>query len=147
MSKINKTRDPKQEAGSKKLGFNHIPLGALIALSKGMAPGVPKYGAKNWYTTDSHNMMVYLDAINRHWMLCVAGEDYVRDAGNGKEITHVDAILSGCGVLADTILLGSCQDDRVKMSDAQLNMLARELCGKDYADLPIIRKEKTDDRR
>lgn len=137
---INKTSDPKAEAGSKKIGFDHVPIGLFLAGAYGMRPGVPKYGSKNWYDTESLNYNVYLNGQMRHLLLLMAGEDYVRDVDGF--VHHQQAIISGGAVFEDVRIMKKLNDDRVIMTDEALNEYARLICGEEYANLPIKRKEQ-----
>lgn len=133
--RIDKTSDPKAEAGSKKMGFNHVPVSLFTGGSISMAGGVPKYGLKNWFTADEHKLTVYINGAFRHLLLLNAGEDYVRDTEG--YVHHLEAIIGGCAVALDSILMAKCRDDRAKLDRASLDRYAAKICGDDYAKLPL----------
>lgn len=133
-----KVLDPKAQAGSKKMLFDHIPMSAYLELSEGMIDGVPKYGKYNWFDVDEDlDVLVYINAALRHLYLYMAGEDYARDSGK-HHITHA---ISGLSVARDAEMLGKLADTRKKLPDEALNRLAGRICGSDYAALPIIKKD------
>ena len=129
--------NPKTLAGNQKMGFDFIPMAALIMLSGGMQDGVPKYGKYNWLgDTAKIELTTYINATMRHLLLYSAGEDYARDSGRH----HLFHAVCSPVVYYDAEMAGQAIDDRVHLSDEHLNNIAREICGKEYAALPIIRK-------
>lgn len=130
--------DPKKINGDNKLCFDHIPLSVFCSVSKGSRPGQIKYGRKNWNFTEKISMNTYLSAIQRHLILLCAGEDYVRDADD--YVHHLDAIIASAAILKECIFRENLEDDRVILNEKLINNLAKEICGKLYANLPLKQK-------
>ena len=115
--------DPKQSQGSKKLGFSHIPLTAYCLLSPSTKNGADKYGPLNWLDLEDGTMSLntYLDAIQRHLILYRSGQDKARDS----KVHHLDHIAAGVAVVRDAMLFNKVEDDRIKLSDAQIDILEK----------------------
>ncbi len=115
--------DPKQSQGSKKLGFSHVPITSMCALSPGTKNGADKYGAYNWLelAEGSMSLNTYLDAVQRHLILFRAGQDSASDSG----IHHLDHILAGISVVRDAMLFNKVSDDRIKLSEEQIEILEK----------------------
>lgn len=122
MTEVNKYEngDPKAHAGAKKITMTNIPLTMLPLVSIPMNDGAKpdKYGKYNWLSQpdNSMDMMVYLNGILRHILLCMAGQDYTSDSG----VAHFTAIAAGASVASDAIFFGKMHDNRIKLTPEQL---------------------------
>lgn len=118
--------DPKQEAGSKKLAFDTVPLSALVNLAAGCGNGAAKYGKMNWLEAGKKlKASTYLNAVLRHYILYLAGQDNAEDSG----ICHLDHIICGLSVMRDAEINGNLVDDRTKLSEKGLKYLLEAING------------------
>jgi hypothetical protein len=116
--------DPKARLGNKKMPFHHISPAALMNMSPQTYTGAMKYGLKNWVNLDKeHHASVYTNAVLRHIILFMAGQDRTSDSDQ----LHIDAIISGLTVYRDAIRLGTAVDDRVHYPDDYIKDLEKEL--------------------
>jgi len=94
------------------LAHRKVPLGLLPALAdiegaRAMAVGAAKYGAYNWRSTRV-TMSVYLDAMKRHYLALLDGEDFDRESG----VPHFGHIIANAAIALDAIAVGTMVDDR-----------------------------------
>lgn len=86
-----------------------VPPVSIIEEARAMAFGAftKGYGPFNW-RGKSLSMNVYLDAIMRHLLSLIDGEDIAVDSG----VHHLSHIKAGCGILLDALHNGELTDDR-----------------------------------
>jgi hypothetical protein len=72
-----------------------------------MEHGARKYGRFNW-REHTVTVSVYTDAIMRHLMAYVDGEDLDPESG----INHLAHVMACCAVLLDAKAMGKLNDDR-----------------------------------
>lgn len=99
--------NPKDKIGSKKVPLSLIPGSALAHTAMAMKNGADKYGAYNW-RQEKVQMMIYLDAILRHTLAIIDGENLAEDSG----VDHLAHIMAGCAILLDCKETGNLIDDR-----------------------------------
>lgn len=119
--------DPKQSHGSEKLSFDNVPISLLLHAVPGANNGANKYKPWNWLQLPDGEMSLktYLNAIQRHLLLYRAGQDVASDSG----VHHLDHIIAGLAVLRDAQLFGKVADDRIKLSEEQLQTLENKING------------------
>lgn len=98
--------NPKDRVGDTKLPLAWVPPAAVIYCARAFQIGGNKYGPYNW-RAKSVRQMVYLNALLRHAMCLIDGED-VDTEGN----SHLGAIMACAGILADAKETGNLIDDR-----------------------------------
>ena len=115
--------DPKQSQAVKKMNFDAVPISLLLHAQPGNQNGADKYGLYNWLQLDdgSMSMSTYLNALQRHLILFRAGQDLTSDTG----IHNLDSMISGLAVLRDAMLFNKVKDDRVKLSNEQIEILEK----------------------
>lgn len=115
--------DPKQSQAVKKMSFDAVPISLLLHAQPGNQNGADKYGLYNWLQLDegSMSMSTYLNALQRHLILFRAGQDLTSDTG----IHNLDSMISGLAVLRDAMLFNKIKDDRVKLSNEQIEILEK----------------------
>lgn len=124
--------DPKSRLGTKKMGFDHLPVSTLVNLSPQTASGAVKYGKKNWIRTDPcHKTSVYCNAVLRHMILFMAGQDKTSDSNQ----SHLKAIMAGLSVYLDSERLGTVIDDRIKYPSHYIEQLEKDLNEWEYPEL------------
>lgn len=113
--------DPKQVHAIKKVTFDSVPITLDILATYGADSGASKYGQYNWLQLEdgSMSLMTYLNAIKRHWILFRAGQDTASDSG----IHHLDHLIAGLAVVRDAMIFGKVHDDRVKLTNSQIETL------------------------
>ena len=99
--------NPKDKIGNTKPSIGLIPPSALIEEAMAFKDGADKYGAYNWRTT-SVSMSVYLNALLRHTLALLDGEDYTSDS----RVRHEAAIRACCAVIIDARCSNTLIDDR-----------------------------------
>ena len=102
-----KDTNPKEALGIKKVPTYIIPTAPLLYLGLAMMEGGRKYGAHNYRAMGARHS-VYLDAIERHRLAFLEGEDIDPDSG----LPHLAKIMGCCAVLLDSIEMGNDIDDR-----------------------------------
>lgn len=129
--------NPKDRLGVKKAPLSLVPMAGLILESYAFAEGARKYGEFNWRRKNVRRR-VYLEAILRHTIAALAGEDIdpdtiVRD-GDGNVtfpgIPHEAKIRACCGIVLDAWEIGCLIDDRFE-KDPSAAVIARFMAG-DY---------------
>lgn len=117
--------DPKQSQANKKKTFDNIPISLLIHALEGADNGANKYGPWNWLKLDDGTMSLktYINALQRHLILFRAGQDNASDSG----IHHLKHMIAGLAVVLDAMLFNKVNDDRVKLSISQIEILEKAL--------------------
>ncbi len=108
--------DPKAAVASPKQRIaSCVPPVSIIEEARAMAFGAftKGYGPFNW-RGKKLSMNVYLDAIMRHLLALLDGEDIAADS----KVHHLSHIKAGCGILLDALHNGELTDDRPKAGKA-----------------------------
>lgn len=115
--------DPKQEQAVKKLNFDSVPITLRVLAAPASKSGADKYGRWNWLKLEDGSMSLstYLNALDRHLTLFRAGQDYTSDTN----IHNLDSMIAGLAVVRDAMVFGKINDDRVKLSEEQINTLEK----------------------
>lgn len=101
--------NPKDKIGSQKVQLGLFPPAGYLYGALGMQNGAEKYGPYNWREEDKKvQMMTYLNAILRHVMALIDGEDIASDS----QLPHLAHIIANGGILADAIEGGFLIDNR-----------------------------------
>jgi hypothetical protein len=79
----------------------------MIEASGPMEDGAIKYGPFNW-REQPVEMVTYLEAIQRHLLALLDGQDYAEDSGH----SHLGHIIAGAGIIADAKANGTLIDNR-----------------------------------
>lgn len=109
--------NPKDRLGSKKPSTWVIPSTAVFHLGMAMRNGANKYGAYNW-REKKVKATIYLDAINRHHALWMAGEE----VDQKSKVHHLAHLMACAAILLDAMETGNLVDDRPK-NDAVVRLL------------------------
>lgn len=117
--------NPKDRLGIKKVPLSLVPMAGLIYEALAFAEGAAKYGEFNW-RNKAVRRRVYLEAILRHALAALAGEDLDPDSG----LPHEAKIRACCGIILDARECGNLIDDRFE-KDAAARLLAQFTAG-DY---------------
>lgn len=99
--------NPKDLLGIKKPSLSLVPPCAIIEIAEAMKDGAKKYGAYNW-RKKKVRMTVYLDALLRHTLALIDGDDKTRDSG----VSNLAAIGANISILIDAKETGNLIDDR-----------------------------------
>lgn len=99
--------NPKDLLGVKKVSMSKIPPIAIAHEALAMMDGAGKYGSFNW-RGNGVQAMIYIDALLRHVMLWVEGQEQAEDSGC-HHLGHARACL---GILLDAQATGNLVDDR-----------------------------------
>lgn len=123
--------NPKDRLGVKKPPLSLIPMPALIYEALAFAEGAAKYGEFNW-RRKAVRRRVYLEAILRHTLAALAGEDFDADTfkATGHKVPHEAKIRACAGIIIDADQVGNLIDDRFE-SDKTGALLAAFTAG-DY---------------
>ncbi len=111
--KILKGVNPKDKLGLKKIPLRLIPPAAYIyqSLAHNLGGLMKGYGPYNWRDKNAPvRYSVYLEAIFRHMLLAMDGED-VDEESFGP---HEASIMAGCSIILDAKLNNNLIDDRHK---------------------------------
>ena len=101
--------NPKLAAGLKKSPLRLVPPTLLPYVGVVMTVGKTKYTAYNWRSTEI-SRLVYLEAILRHTLAALDGEDIDEETG-----TYHEASIAACAAIAlDALTTGRIIDDRYK---------------------------------
>lgn len=101
--------NPKLAAGLKKSPLRLVPPTLLPYVAVVMTVGKTKYTAYNWRETEI-SRLVYLEAILRHTLAALDGEDVDEETG-----TYHEASIAACAAIAlDALTTGRIIDDRYK---------------------------------
>ncbi len=104
-----KSANPKKGFGVTKPQPHLISPVAIIAETFAAELGASKYGPYNWRDKPV-DATTYLDAIDRHKILWMLGEDNDPDTG----VSHLGNIRMCCAILLDAMATGNFIDDRPK---------------------------------
>jgi hypothetical protein len=131
MPKKDDSGNPKDRLGVKKPPLSLVPMSALIYEAMAFAEGAGPYGEFNWRNKDVRRR-VYLEAILRHTLAALAGEDFDPDTlrRTGHKIPHEAKIRACCGIIIDAREIGNLIDDRFE-KDSAARLLAEFTAG-DY---------------
>ena len=107
--------NPKDEIGrSKPRIASVVPPASIIHEARAMEFGAFKagkdgqgYGPFNW-RDQPVTLSVYLDAIERHFLAFIDGENFAGDSG----VHHLAHLKAGCGIILDALETGNLIDDR-----------------------------------
>jgi hypothetical protein len=99
--------NPKDLLGLKKVPLHLLPAVARIFGAMAMKDGARKYGPYNW-RTKKVKASIYIDAIERHMLAFLDGEDCAEDSG----IHHLGHVIACCAILLDAKETGNLIDDR-----------------------------------
>lgn len=99
--------NPKHAAGTSKVPLHYVPMSAIVKMALVFEVGGKKYGLLNWRDTDVVRS-VYLDALGRHYMALLDGQDLDEETGYPQE-AH---IMACAAILIDAKELGRLIDDR-----------------------------------
>lgn len=105
--------NPKELIGVKKVPLHLFPSAGLIAGAMAFEGGARKYGAYNWRRSRIR-MSIYLDAILRHVLCQLDGEDLAEDS----QLPHNGHIIACAAILEDAKAVGTLVDDRPDMGQA-----------------------------
>jgi len=100
--------NPKDIVGAKKAPLGFVPPALYIGAAEGMAIGADKYGPFNWRGHLPIQYMTYVEAMLRHLLALVDGQDLAEDTG----VHHLKHVLAGGGILLDAIESGRVVDNR-----------------------------------
>ena len=106
---VESTTNPKDLFGSKKPPLSLVPPSVILHLAQAFKEGAAKYGPYNWREKKVQTM-IYIDAILRHTMAFLDGEDLDPDSKTGKH--HLDGVLASAAVLIDAMETGNLIDNR-----------------------------------
>ena len=116
--------NPKVALGRTKAPLRLVPSSLPIYVAIVQEYGAAKYGAYNWRDYKV-SRVAYLEAILRHVLLALDGEDADPDTG----VPHEASIAASCGIVLDALTIGCLVDDRYKTGKvAGLLAMAREQC-------------------
>lgn len=123
--------NPKDRLGVKKVPLSLIPMAALLHEAFAFAEGAAKYGEFNW-RRKAVKHRVYLEAILRHTLSALAGEDFDADTlkATGRKVPHEAKIRACCAIIIDAKHVGNLIDDRFE-KDTTGELLAAFTAG-DY---------------
>jgi len=103
-----KLSNPKDLIGSDKLPIHLWPTTATALGCLGLLDGMLKYGRTNWRVVGAR-YTIYIDALLRHTMALLEGEDDDPDSG----LPHLSHILACAAIIADAGAAGKLHDDRM----------------------------------
>ncbi len=99
--------NPKDRLGVKKAPLRLVPPALTIVTAPAMAQGAAKYGPYNWREKPV-KLTVYLEAMLRHILALLDGEDVDPDSG----FLHLSHIGANVAIIADAMFLAGLIDDR-----------------------------------
>jgi dATP/dGTP diphosphohydrolase, N-terminal len=117
--------NPKDRLGVKKVPLRFVPMVGLIWESLAFAEGASRYGEFNWRNRRVRRS-VYCEAILRHTIALIAGEDIDPDSG----LPHEAKIRACCAIMLDAAQTGDMIDDRFEKDMAA--RLLKQLTAGDY---------------
>lgn len=120
-----KPTNPKDLLGVKKVSMTKIPTIAIAHEALAMMDGAGKYGPHNW-RGNGVQAMIYIDALMRHVMLWVEGQEEAPDSGC-HHLGHARACL---GILLDAQATGNLIDDRPAHEYDQLEQTFEKIAEK-----------------
>lgn len=105
--------NPKDLLGIKKVPMNLLPAAGRIEGARAMQHGAEKYGPYNW-REKKIIASIYMDAIERHLLALLDGEDTAADSG----VSHLGHIIANASIILDAKEYGNLVDDRPKAGPA-----------------------------
>lgn len=108
----------KAAVGSMKVSLNALPSAGRIWGAIAAKVGNDKYGFYN-YRDSKVSYMMYLDAIERHLLDILDGEDFASDA---PDVHHGGFIIAGTSIFLDAYERGNLIDDRPPKGTASETM-------------------------
>lgn len=112
--------NPKSAMGLKKAPtLSVIPASSQLVLGQVMALGASKYGRFNW-REKSVAATVYTDAIQRHLIAWMAGQD----TDSESQVSHLGHVMACACILIDAMESGNLVDDRSK-NDHEIALLEK----------------------
>lgn len=102
-----KPSNPKDIAGSNKVGLSVVPCNVMMELALALTEGMFKYGKHNFRGVGVR-ASIYYDAFMRHIMAWWEGQDIDPDSG----ISHITKAIACLTVLRDSMMQGNWTDDR-----------------------------------
>ena len=99
--------NPKHALGLSKVPLHFAPMSSVVLMALVFEVGAKKYGQLNWRDTPVVRS-VYLDALGRHYMALLDGQDLDEETGYPQE-AH---IMACAAILIDAKELGRLIDDR-----------------------------------
>lgn len=105
--------NPKDLLGIKKPQLSLLPPAGIIHGALAMTNGAMKYGPYN-FRDKKIQYMIYIDAMLRHLMALLDGEDIAEDSG----VHHLGHINANTAILLDAIENGNIIDNRPKKGNA-----------------------------
>jgi hypothetical protein len=116
---MNKSTNPKDAIGIRKLAFSVLPWRVLCRVALAMMEGAAKYGRHN-YREAGVRASVYFDAVvGRHLTSWWEGEDIDPDS----TLNHIDKAIAGLMVMRDSMLQGNFMDDRPPRGNVDMTEL------------------------
>jgi hypothetical protein len=116
MKKKLTSSNTKRERGVEKVSPNLLPVAGRIHGAIAMKPGADKYGFYNYREAKQVSLMMYLDAIERHLMGLLDGEDWDKEAAeenpDGPPVHHAGSIIACASIICDAMEHGNLKDDR-----------------------------------
>lgn len=103
----NKSTNPKDRIGSKKVDMSTVPPNVLAKLALAHMDGAIKYGAFNWREKGVRSSIYYSAAL-RHLLSWWEGEDTAPDSGQH----HLAHVMACCAILLDAEECSVLTDDR-----------------------------------
>lgn len=116
--------NPKDLLGIQKPSLSLVPSIGILKIAEAMKNGAGKYGAYNW-RQNKVQMVIYLDAILRHTIALLDGEDIAIDS----KLPHLSHIGANVCILLDAEAGGNLIDNRYKQGCANtyLNSFVKEV--------------------
>jgi hypothetical protein len=112
LDNTSKPSNPKDLIGSNKIPIHLFPTTAIIYGALALLDGALKYGRSN-YRAIGVKSTIYTDAINRHTMAYLEGEDIDPDS----KLPHLAHVLASAAILIDAKEAGKLTDDRMYPSN------------------------------
>lgn len=120
MAKVT-VENPKQALGAKRVPLGLLPAVGVIEGAKAMEFGAyhagnkhTGYGPYNFRDTGSIDLMMYLDAIERHILRLRDGEDFAPDS----KVHHMGHIIADAAIVLDALYNGNLKDNRPSAGSA-----------------------------
>lgn len=106
---MNDLTNPKDLVGLKKPRLSLVPPAGMVYAALAMANGADKYGPYNW-REKKVQLMIYLEAAQRHILSFQDGEEIARDSG----VPHLGHALACLLIIIDALETGNLVDNRPK---------------------------------
>ena len=101
--------NPKVAVGRLKAPLRLVPSSLIVYTAIVQELGAEKYSAYNW-REHKVSRVTYLEAILRHTLLALNGEDADPESG----VPHEGHIAACCAIILDALTIGRLADDRYK---------------------------------